>query len=137
VASTFVVHSKKGVGGRPTIVAPKMKLLQFLAVRPWLLPVLRRWSRDRSDPQRSLFFSERLRRGFLGDTMHDDLVTFLVARGVFYRAGLGRQLVAGINYYILAALHEDAVKHGLFTEERDALEKAKAVPITEAMLEGW
>src|SRR6202049_295348 len=77
-ASTFEMHSKPHGMNQRRIHAARLKLLQFVASRPRLLAVLRNWSKAQHDAQLSISTSQRLRRGFLGDQMHEDVVTFLV-----------------------------------------------------------
>lgn len=85
IACVFVHSSEVEGDGLRQVSAPRMKLSQFVACRPWLFPVLRDWSDNRRNAQRSLLSSQRLRRGFLGDTMYDDVTSFLAARGVLAR----------------------------------------------------
>ncbi len=81
VAACFEAHAKLDEAGYKRLHSAKLKLLQFIAIRSWLLPVVHEWSKSRNDPQRSVWASQSLRRGFLGDAMHDEVIDYLVAAG--------------------------------------------------------
>jgi len=133
IAAAFEIHGDSPLGQR-RINATRLKLLQFIAMRPWLLSMVRQWSAARNDAQVS-FFSQRLRRGFLGDTMHDNVIGFLVARGILVWSG--KFLTAGKVIGQLQELFTDAVGLNLFSTERATLEELKDIRITNDMLEGW
>jgi hypothetical protein len=42
--------------------------------RPWLLPVIQQWSNSKRDHQASLLVPQHLRRGYLADSMFDDVI---------------------------------------------------------------
>jgi hypothetical protein len=75
------------------ISAARMKLLQFISIRPWLLPAIAEWSEESGQAPLSLAYSTRIRRGFLSDTAYEDVMNFLVASRVFRREGT--QIVLG------------------------------------------
>ncbi len=88
----FVISACLSIGGKlegvfQRLAGPKMRLLQFIAMRPWLLCVVEEWSASRKDAQRSLQSSQSLRRGFLSDGMHDNVVDYLVASGQLFKQG--------------------------------------------------
>ena len=120
---------------RPRLQARRLKLLQFIAIRPWLVPVIREWSRTRRDKARSLDYEEGLRRGFISDTMHERVMDFLVAAGALRREE--SFVVPGGRFDVLAELQSATRGADLFVMEAEALEHLKAVVITNDMLEGW
>jgi hypothetical protein len=135
IAATFEVHAKPFSLDRRRIHAARLKLLQFIACRPWLLEMLRSWSAAQGDAQLSIISSQRLQRGFLGDQMHDDVVSLLVARGILVR--IETHITSGDNFGLLTELYSMSIKQGLFSDERTALDELLDVKITNAMLEGW
>jgi hypothetical protein len=135
IAAAFEIHAKPyGVAGQRRVAAVRLKLLQFVACRPWLTAMMREWSGAQHDAQLAMASSQRLRRGFLGDQMHEDVMEFLVARGVFVR--IGSHIVSG-NMSFLTDLYSASVERGLFPAERRVLHELLDVQITNAMLEGW
>jgi hypothetical protein len=134
-ASAFEIHAKPYAFGQRRIHSARLKLLQFIACRPWLVGMVRKWSEARYDAQLSLATSQRLRRGFLSDQMHEDVVAFLVARGVLDRSGA--HLITSAHGDFLTRLHLTNIKEDLFSVERTVLKDLLAVQITNPMLEGW
>jgi hypothetical protein len=137
VAMAFRGHAAtdKHSPHRPRIQARRLKLLQFAAMRPWLVDVIREWSASRHDAERSLDTEEGLRRGFISDTMHDHVVDFLVAAGALRREE--SFVVPGAKPEIVSALYGEAIERGLFEAELMALQELKTIVITNEMLEGW
>ena len=127
--------SGKVEGAFRKISANKLRLLQFVAMRPWLLDVVREWSASRKDRQRSLQSSQSLRRGFLSDGMHDNLIDYLVATGCLFKQK--GQIAEPISSMILSDLFDASEKDGLFTTETDAIRELDEIVITNDMLEGW
>src|ERR1019366_689729 len=120
----FVVAACLRVSGKVEaafrkISANKLRLLQFVAMRPWLLDVVREWSASRKDRQRSLQSSQSLRRGFLSDGMHDNIIDYLVATGCLFKQK--GQIAEPISSVILSGLFDTSEKDGLFTTETDAI----------------
>jgi hypothetical protein len=135
IASVFEIHSKSYLLGKRRMRASHMKLLQFVAIRPWLVPVIRQWSESLGFAQQSMFSPQQLRRGFLGDREHDSVVAFLVARGVVER--IDAHVVSGANADVLMRLHLAATKNELFSASLQALRDLTEIRITNDMLEGW
>jgi len=127
--------SVKVEGAFRKISANKLRLLQFVAMRPWLLDVVREWSASRKDRQRSLQSSQSLRRGFLSDGMHDNLIDYLVATGCLFKQK--GQIAEPISSVILSDLFDASEKDGLFITETDAIRELDEIVITNDMLEGW
>jgi hypothetical protein len=134
-ACVFLALAESYQGSGTRIRAAKQKLVQFVAIRPWLLPVVRQWSTAQKNPQLATRMSQRLRRGYLGDVMHDSVVEFLVAAGVLEYAGPFLSL--GVNGHRLTQWSESAISANLFANERTSIEEFKTVKITNDMLEGW
>jgi hypothetical protein len=132
IAAAFELHAKEAPPIRRRIHATKLKLLQFIAIRPRLMSVIRSWSAAGEDE--TSFAAHDLRRGFLGDRMYDAMVAFLVARGVL--EWMGTHLAAGSNAELLANLYTAAVSADLFVAERRTLEELAHVRVTVRMLEG-
>ncbi|HYR88476.1 MAG TPA: hypothetical protein VE422_30635 [Terriglobia bacterium] len=132
-AAAFEIHAKPLTPFGSRIHATRLKLLQFVAIRPWLLPVIEEWSSS-PDNEQGAFDAQELRRGFLGDKTHDHVVAFLVARGAFDWSG--SHLLAGKRSDILTDLSAFARENELFNSEREILTALIKVRITNRMLEG-
>ena len=135
IASAFQLHAKPDRFSQQRIHAARLKLLQFISCRPWLLGMVRSWSKSQHDAQLSIVTSQRLRRGFLGDQMHEHVVTFLVARGILNWSG--SHISAGPDVGWLGQLHSANLQHNFFPVERGVLEELRSIRITNTMLEGW
>jgi hypothetical protein len=133
IAAAFELHAKPAPPVARRIHATKLKLLQFIAIRPRLVSVIKAWSLAKDDEERS-FSAQDLRRGFLGDRMFESVIAFLVARGAL--EWMGTHLAAGANSELLSNIYMAAVNVGLFETERRALEELAGVKVTVRMLEG-
>jgi hypothetical protein len=78
--------------------------------------------------------SQKERRGFLTDLMHDDVIEYLVARQVLKRGPY--HLGLGVNGTLLTSLSSTLQGEGLFENERSTLAGMKDIKITNNMLEG-
>jgi len=137
IALVFERFAKpKATSGQWSISYQRLKLLQFLTIRPWLLPAIREWSMA-GDEQRGLAFaySIRIRRGFLSDSAHDDVVRYLAACGLIFRQET--QIVSGLGENGLTQVANSIVQNGLFASERNTLDELGGIKITNQMLEGW
>jgi hypothetical protein len=132
IAAAFELHAKETPPTKRRIHATKLKLLQFIAIRPRLISVIRSWSAAGDDE--TSFAAHDLRRGFLGDQMYDAVVALLVARGAL--EWMGTHLAAGSNAALLANIYAAAVNADLFVVERRTLEELAQVRVTVRMLEG-
>lgn len=132
IAAAFELHAKPAPPIALRIHATKLKLLQFIAVRPRLISVIKAWS-GAKDEEPS-FSAQDLRRGFLGDRTFDSVIAFLVARGAL--EWMGAHLAAGDNSGLLTKIYMTAVSGGLFEAERRTLEELAGVKVTVRMLEG-
>jgi hypothetical protein len=117
------------------MLASKLKLLQFITLRPWLLPAVREWSYASTQAELELAYSVRIRRGFLSDTAHEDVVDFLLACEILYRSG--HHLVTGQNSRELDRIVKAVTEHNLFRNESEIIADLAAVKLTKSMLEGW
>ena len=133
IACAFGAYAKPDLAGVSRIHDQRLKLIQFVAARPVLLPMVRRWSKDRTNPQSALFAGS-LRRGFLDDRMHDDVVSYLLAGRVLLRSGAN--LVFGDRADLLHRLYRDALDRDMFVHERRTLAALRPLVITNRMLEG-
>jgi hypothetical protein len=136
IALVFEAFSKPiGVGPERRISAAKLKLLQFVAIRPWLLPAIREWSEGLAQGSLDLIHSVRIRRGFLSDTAHEDVMNVLVASGIFLRHG--SHVVTGQRADYLQQIASSIAHDGLFENEQKMIALLADVRITNNMLEGW
>jgi hypothetical protein len=136
VALAFEAFARPfGIGDQRRISTAKLKLLQFIIVRPWLLPAIREWSEGLAQGSLDLTHSVRIRRGFLSDTAHEDVVNLLVACGVFVRQG--SHLLMGERAGFLGELTKALAEGGLFDRERQAISQLVDIKLTNNMLEGW
>jgi MFS-type transporter involved in bile tolerance (Atg22 family) len=135
ISAAFEIHAKPFSIDRRRIQSTRLKLVQFVATRPTLLPVVKEWSESRHDAQAAFATSHSLRRGFLSDKTHDDVVGFLVARGIFLYDGI--HLSDGGNSSFLASMYKSSCEMGLFGVERRVLSDLLTITITNSMLEGW
>jgi len=133
-ACAFEIHGRTDTQGHRRISANRLKLLQFVAIRPWLLPGMREWADAKGTAQQSLL-TQRFRRGFLGDVVHERVIDLLIAHGALTRGGVF--LVSGESSTTFSKLCADLARDELFQDERDTLQELLAVRITNAMLEGW
>jgi hypothetical protein len=77
----------------------------------------------------------RIRRGFLSDTAHDDVINYLAACGIFLRQE--SHLVSGTNSKILDEITESIEEQGFFATELNTIRELSDIRITNEMLEGW
>jgi hypothetical protein len=124
-----------GIAGHRRISAAKLKLLQFVTFRPWLLPAIREWSNGRDQGSLELTHSMRIRRGFLSDTAHEDVINLLVACGISVRAR--SHLVTGERASELAKIVASMTEKELFDGELQVISKLEKISLTNSMLEGW
>jgi hypothetical protein len=136
IAMAFQIHAAPDkYSTMPRVQGRRLKLLQFVAIRPWLVSVIREWSMSRHDAQRSLNSEEGLRRGFIGDRLHEDVVDFLVAAGALRRQELF--VTPGTDAAIISNLYSEVLGLSLFQSEFAALRELQKIRITNEMLEGW
>lgn len=137
---TFVIAACLRTIGRPEgnfrkVASNKLRLLQFVAMRPWLVGMVENWSATRKDAQQSLQSSQSLRRGFISDGMHDSIIDYLVAAGLLYKQK--GQIAEKLQESGLDSIFDEVVKAGLFTTEQETIRSLSEIVITNDMLEGW
>jgi hypothetical protein len=130
---TFAKAHGDEVDGK--ISAARLKFLQFITIRPWLLPAIREWSAESAQGSLGLAYSVRIRRGFLSDTAHEDVMNFLVACRLFLREG--SQITPGAKGDEIGRIVDEVQKAELFLSERETLAELGNIKITNNMLEGW
>ena len=123
------------VPGQRRIASARLKLLQFITLRPWLLPAVRQWSNSGKQSGFAFGHAMRIRRGFLSDTAHDDVINYLVACGQLTR--FETQIVSGVHSDALKKVADSIAEHGFFQSERRVIEQLAGISITIEMLEGW
>lgn len=136
IAMAFQIHAAPDShSSQPRIQNRRLKLLQFIAMRPWLIGVIRAWSQSRHNAKLSLDSDEGRRRGFISDAMHDDVLDFLVAGGALRREDL--YVISGPNWSVILELYSEALGNSLFEREIATLRELEEVVVTNEMLEGW
>jgi len=113
----------------------RLKLFQFVAMRPWLIPIIQNWSANRGESLRLIDGEEGLRKGFITDTMHDKVMEFMAASGALRREEA--YVVPGVKPAVLQELQSFAQSNALFETEVAALKDLGSITITNDMLEGW
>lgn len=131
IACAFVEHASSKGHDRRRILAPWLKLLQFVAARPQLATDFRQWAGCRRD---NLEAWSKMPRGYLGDRMHDASVEFLTARAVFVRDG--DMLVESERCVELDAMAAGIRDLDMFRAERETMASLKSVRSTRAALGG-
>jgi hypothetical protein len=117
--------------GHQRVIAGWLKLAQFTAIRPALLSHVLQWIEDRKS---ATLVSERWRRGFVGDRVHDAVVEFLAAHGIVRRHE--DLLLLGPRYSLLADVEATVRARGLFSKEREILSQFSKLRPVKAMLSG-
>jgi len=130
VAIVACAMRQHGEGVNKQILAPWLKLLQFVAARPTLVDPLVRYAAVKRRSTRE--FWEQLPRGYLGDTTHEGVVDLLVASDVLQNADGTVQ--AGSRYTLLDVLASHIETDGLFRAEREILAQLRQVKITKVLL---
>lgn len=85
----------------------------------------------------ALTHSIRVRRGFLSDTAHEDVINFLTACDIVVRQN--RHLVSGRGSRAdqLGQIAAIAVENNLFDDEIRIISDLENLRLTTSMLEGW
>jgi hypothetical protein len=114
------------------VISQWLKLLQFIAVRPALLPNFQRWAKARRRPDLDTW--QRMPRGYLGDRTHDRTIELLVAGSVLYRTL--DELVSGERFHVLDSLYRSIVDRDLLAPERAVLSELARTPANRTLLRG-
>lgn len=132
VACVFYMNSAKRTDNTLSVVAHWLKLLQFIAVRPALLPAFLRWAKARRRPDLDTW--QKMPRGYLGDRTHDSTIELLVAGKFLHRTA--DTLTSGERFHVLHALYGDIVARDLFRSERDTLRQLALIPVNKTLMRG-
>ena len=132
IACVFFITAGDEAARFHRVVAHWLKVLQFIAVRPSLLPDFQIWAGTRR--HQDLDTWQRMPRGYLGDSTHDRTLELLVAGGVLARDD--DALVAGSRFADLQRIYDDLVTRNLLRSERAALLKLSQTRVNKTLLKG-
>lgn len=132
IACVFFITASNEAASTLRVVAHWLKILQFIAVRPSLLPEFQNWAGTRR--HQDLDTWQKMPRGYLGDNTHDRTVELLVAGGVLVREG--DALVAGSGFAALRRIYDDLVGRSLLRAERATLIELARTRVNKALLKG-
>lgn len=132
IACAFVSLAEERLDHSKVVVAHWLKLLQFVAVRPALLPAFMRWAKARRRPDLDSW--QRMPRGYLGDRTHDRTVEYLVASNVLVRET--DKLASGVRFGVLTAMYQQIAQKEMFKSERDTLHQLSALPVNLTLIRG-
>lgn len=134
IALTMKMCGKPVAEGGHSLHEAKLKLFQFVAIHPELLPSLRLWVDAHAQGERpSLEGWARFPRGYAADTLHERVLTYLVATGECRRVGTGLVTRADAPG-LLFSLADDAQTKESFNVERACLQELSEMKITLKML---
>jgi hypothetical protein len=117
IACAFFETTQRGAGGSRSVMAQWLKILQFVAVRPALLPDFLRWAGARRQPDLESW--QKMPRGYIGDSTHDRTIELLIAERILMRKP--DSLASGERFSILQTLYENLLAKDLLRSERDTL----------------
>ncbi len=132
IACVFFVSADDDASRSPQVVAHWLKVLQFVAVRPSLLPNFQVWASTRR--HQDLDTWQLMPRGYLGDSTHDRTVELLIAGGVLAREG--DTLIAGSRFFDLRRTYNDLVGIDLLRSERVTLLELSRTRTNKTLLKG-
>lgn len=132
IACAFVITAGDKAARSHRVIAHWLKVLQFVAVRPTILPDFKVWAGTWQ--RRGLDIWQKMPRGYLGDTTHDHTVEFLIVGGVLARDG--DALIAGNNFGRLQHVYDDLVARNLLLTEREALRELSDIHVNKTLLKG-
>jgi hypothetical protein len=127
----FDIHAKMRLGIEQ-IGTPRLKLLQFAAQRPSLVPVLKEWSATRKDADMSILVPQHLRRAYLTDPCYPPIVDYFVASEVFQRTPT--HILKGKAFEKHRTSINTVRKRSLFVSELTILDQLQSIKITNSML---
>jgi len=132
LALAIRIHGTAAADGSLRIDSARLKLLQFVAQRPVLMPVVTRWATKGASKESLLGSSQRLR--YMGDGTFDHVVDFMIANGIVRWDG--KYLAASSSNSYISSVLKASEETGMFASERAMLLELKSLRITNAMLEG-
>jgi hypothetical protein len=118
--------------GARHMVAHWLKIVQFIAVRPTLLPDFQIWASSRR--HQDLDTWQKMPRGYLGDSTHDRTVELLVTGGVLVREG--DELAPGSRFHDLQRIYQEVVARNLLRSERATLVELSRCRVNKTLLKG-
>jgi len=121
-----------GEGPSKRILAPWLKLLQFVAARPALVENLLEYWRTRRSGDLEKW--SLMPRGYMGDKTHDGVIDFLVAAGILHRGG--DYLEAGARFDVLGRIATQVDAANMFERERKILDQLREMRPTKVLLGG-
>jgi hypothetical protein len=128
-----ICAKKRGTDPQARLADAKVKLFQFVAVHPDLMPSLRGWLRAHEEGKRpSLDGWARFPRGYAADTLYERVVAYLVSTGELGQDG--KQLWRRQSEGLLSGLIRIVVARDAFTREREILTELGTVKLTMKML---
>lgn len=130
IACAMAVYAARSPTRR--VLAPWLKLLQFVAARPALVDNLLEYARARRGDDLEKW--ALMPRGYMGDTTHDRAVDYLVAAQMLRREG--DWLEAGSRVEALDAIVAYVERRSLFQAERRIFERLGEIRPTKTMLGG-
>lgn len=119
-----------GQGPHRSILAPWLKLLQFIAARPMLVDQFIKYAGARRGD--TLELRQQMPRGYLGDETHEAVIELLVASGILQKSG--DAIEASTRYSVLDQLADRIEADGLFAGEREILARLRSVKVTKVLL---
>lgn len=119
-----------GDGPQHRVLAPWLKLLQFLAARPALVDKFIEYAGERRGGNLELW--QQMPRGYLGDETHEGVIDLLVANGILRKSG--DSIEASSRYSVLEQLAAHIEKENLFARERAIVERLRSVKVTKVLL---
>jgi len=132
IACVFFITLDNEVAISRRVAAHWLKILQFIAVRPTLLPNFQLWATTRR--HQDLDTWQLMPRGYVGDITHDRTVELLVAGGVLLREG--DALVPGNRFADLRQIYHALVTRNLLESERSTLLKLSDLRENKTLLKG-
>jgi len=134
VALTIHMHGAKTEEGELRIDSARLKLFQFIAQRPNMLPAMKNWARSKHASGLLPDSSQRLRRGYLGDSTYEQVVEYMIACKML-RAD-GRYFISEKASRYISEIIAVAEGQEMFVSERTTLQDLTELRMTIAMLEG-
>lgn len=134
LALVLRIHGAVAEDGSQRIDSARLKLLQFVALHPGLVPVLVSWARKGASRESLLGASQRLRRGYMSDGTYDHVVDFMTANGILRWDG--KYMTSSPSNPYISSVFAASEENGMFASERATLLELRSLRITNAMLEG-
>lgn len=128
-----ICAKRRGNDSEKRLHNAKVKLFQFVAVHPDLMPSLRGWLRAHEEGQRpSLDGWARFPRGYAADTLYERVIGYLLATGEL--SSDGAHLWRPQGKRLLSGMFAVAIERDAFTRERGILTELATIKITNKML---